>query len=78
MTKHTIMKRFDIWSSGVQINDLVLNSTKTMEFIVDYRKNVASPLYIHGEELEKVNNIKFLGLNFTNNLTWTVNTHYLV
>ncbi len=35
-------------------------------------------LHIHGEEVENVNNIKFLGLYITNDLTWTVNTHYLV
>jgi len=36
------------------------------------------PLHIHGEEVENVNNIKFLGLYITNDRTWTVNTHYLV
>ncbi len=36
------------------------------------------PLHIHGEEVENVNNIKFLGLYITNDLTWTINTHYLV
>lgn len=36
------------------------------------------PRYLKGEEVEKVNKIKFLGLYITNDLTWTINTHYLV
>ncbi len=72
------VQRLVMWWSD---NDLVLNTTKTKEFIVDYRrtrKMTPPPLHIHGEEVENVNNIKFLGLYITNDRTWTVNTHYLV
>ncbi|KAK3545736.1 hypothetical protein QTP70_011332 [Hemibagrus guttatus] len=61
--------------------DLVLNTTKTKEIVVDYRrtqKMTPPPLHINGAEVEKVNNIKFLGLHITKDLTWTINTTYLV
>ncbi len=67
-----------MWCSD---NDLVLNTTKTKEIIVDYRRTrkmtpppPPPPLHIHGEEVENVNNIKFLGLYITNDLTWTINS----
>ncbi len=64
-----------MWCSD---NDLDLNTTKTMEIIVDYRgTRKMTPHPSHGEEVENVN-IKFLGLYITNDLTWTVDTHYLV
>lgn len=62
-------------------NDLVLNTTKTKEIITDYRKTrktTPSPLYINGTEVGQVTNIKFLGLYITNDLTWTVNTRYVI
>ncbi len=66
-----------MWCSD---NDLVLNTTKTKEIIVDYRrtrKMTPPPLHRHGGEVENVNN-KFLGLYITNDLTLTVDTHCLV
>uniref|UniRef100_A0AAZ1X8U9 Reverse transcriptase domain-containing protein n=1 Tax=Oreochromis aureus TaxID=47969 RepID=A0AAZ1X8U9_OREAU len=62
-------------------NDLVLNTAKIKEIVVDYRrakKTTLPPLHINGEEVERVNDIKFLGLHITKDLTWTINTSHLV
>ncbi|KAK3521702.1 hypothetical protein QTP70_015808, partial [Hemibagrus guttatus] len=62
-------------------SDLVLNTTKTKEIVVDYRrtqKMTLPALHINGAEVERVNNIKFLGLHITKDLTWTNYTTYLV
>ncbi|KAI3363730.1 hypothetical protein L3Q82_001346 [Scortum barcoo] len=48
------------WCSN---NNLVLNTSKTKEVIVDYRRSRRTehaPLLIHGEAVEHVKNIKFL------------------
>ncbi|KAI3370481.1 hypothetical protein L3Q82_025244, partial [Scortum barcoo] len=37
-----------------------------------------APLLIHGEAVERVNNIKFLGIHITSDLTWSMNTAHLV
>ncbi|KAI3361555.1 hypothetical protein L3Q82_013692 [Scortum barcoo] len=53
------------WCSN---NNLVLNTSKTNEVIVDYRRSRRTehaPLLIHGEAVEHVNNIKFLGIHIT-------------
>ena len=60
---------------------LLLNNSKTKEVIVDYRKSRKTehaPLLIHGEEVDRVNNIKFLGIHISSNLTWSLNTSHLV
>ena len=62
-------------------NNLVLNTTKTKEVIVDCRRSrntTPSPLYISGEEVERVDSSKFLGLHITKDLTWSLNTSHLV
>ncbi|KAI3357041.1 hypothetical protein L3Q82_003684 [Scortum barcoo] len=62
-------------------NNLVLNTSKTKEVIVDYRRSRRTehaPLLIHGEAVERVNNIKFLGIHITSDLTWSMNTAHLV
>ncbi|KAK3546210.1 hypothetical protein QTP70_025211 [Hemibagrus guttatus] len=62
-------------------SDLVLNTSQIKEIIVDYRrtqKMTPPPLHINGAEVERVNDIKFLGLHITKDLTWTINTTYLV
>ncbi|KAI3356458.1 hypothetical protein L3Q82_017668 [Scortum barcoo] len=55
---------------------------KTKEVIVDYRRSRRTehaPLLIHGEAVEHVNNIKFLGIHITSDLTWSMmNTAHLV
>ncbi|KAI3372368.1 hypothetical protein L3Q82_022861 [Scortum barcoo] len=65
------------WCSN---NNLVLNTSKTKEVIVDYRRSRRTehaPLLIHGEAVERVNNIKFLGIHITSDLTWSMNTAHL-
>ncbi|KAI3373024.1 hypothetical protein L3Q82_023467, partial [Scortum barcoo] len=66
------------WCSN---NNLVLNTSKTKEVIVDYRRSRRTehaPLLIHGEAVERVNNIKFLGIHITSDLTWSKNTAHLI
>ncbi|XP_061886360.1 uncharacterized protein LOC133636384 [Entelurus aequoreus] len=58
-------------------NNLILNPTKTKELIVDFRKKVPDPIqpiYIMGEEVERVSECKFLGVNISSNMTWKSNT----
>eukprot|EP00061_Rhincodon_typus_P012274 g37904.t1 len=54
------------------VNNLSLNVGKTKELIIDFRKEGEhAPIYINGTEVERVENIKFLGVMITNNLSWT-------
>ncbi|KAI3357170.1 hypothetical protein L3Q82_015627 [Scortum barcoo] len=53
---------------------------KTKEVIVDYRRSRRTehaPLLIHGEAVERVNNIKFLGIHITSDLTLSMGTAHL-
>lgn len=61
-------------------NDLILNMAKTKEIIVDYRRSRKinhCPVYIVGEEVERVDTIKILGVHFTRKLSWSQNTFFL-
>ena len=61
-------------------NNLVLNAEKTKEMIVDFRRSKPkhTPLCISNREVEKVENIKFLGVQISDNLSWFKNTTGLV
>ena len=62
-------------------NNLVLNTTKTNEILVDFRsskRTTQTPLTINGEEVERVDSVKFLGTNNTKDLTWATNISNLV
>lgn len=66
------------WCSA---NNLVLNTGKTKEVIVDFRrsrKTDHAPLLMDGEVVERVDNIKFLGLHISSDLSWSLNTCRLV
>ena len=65
------------WCSA---NNLLLNTTKTKELVVDYRrkKTVIQPLMIGGVCVERVSDFRFLGVNIMEDLTWGVNTTGLV
>ena len=62
-------------------NNLVLNTSKAKELIIDFRRTKGRdylPLYIHGNEVECVNDLKFLGVTLSRQLTWSSNTSHLV
>jgi len=61
-------------------NNLILNTSKTKEVIVDYRrsrKTHHAPLCIQREAVEPVDTIKFLGVHIPSDLSWSLNTSHL-
>ena len=61
-------------------NNLNLNSTKTRERIIDFRKN-KSPmdlLCIDGQRIETVDSFKLLRNTISNDLSWKANTNAIV
>lgn len=61
-------------------NNLALNTLKTKEIIVDFRRNRPDilPIHIHGDCVEIVSNFKYLGLHLDQNISWKTNTIALV
>ncbi|MCP4487325.1 MAG: DUF1891 domain-containing protein [Gammaproteobacteria bacterium] len=61
-------------------NNLALNTSKTKELILDFRRNRddPAPLYINGELVERVDSFKFLGVHISADLSWSNNTSALV
>ncbi|KAK0146238.1 RNA-directed DNA polymerase from mobile element jockey [Merluccius polli] len=62
-------------------NNLLLNTSKTKELIVDFRKEKGethNPIQINGMAVERVSSFKFLGTHISENLTWAINTSSLV
>ncbi len=61
-------------TSWCQDNCLSLNVSKTKELFVDFRKSQQrpyTPLMISGTPVERVSIFKYLGVNISENLTWT-------
>ncbi len=61
-------------TSWCQDNCLSLNVSKTKELFVDFRKRQQrpySPLMISGTPVERVSSFKYLGVNISEDLTWT-------
>ncbi len=61
-------------TSWCQDNCLSLNVSKTKELIVDFRKRHRrpyTPIMISGTPVERVSSFKYLGVNISENLTWT-------
>ncbi len=61
-------------TSWCQDNCLYLNVSKTKELIVDFRKKHLlpyTPLMISGTPVERVSSFKYLGVNISEDLTWT-------
>ncbi len=61
-------------TSWCQDNCLSLNVSKTTELIVDFRKRQQqpyTPLMISGTPVERVSSFKYLGVNISEDLTWT-------
>uniref|UniRef100_A0A8C9VFB8 Reverse transcriptase domain-containing protein n=1 Tax=Scleropages formosus TaxID=113540 RepID=A0A8C9VFB8_SCLFO len=63
-----------------QENHLLLNTTKTKEIIVDFRRQERehTPITISGSPVERVTSFKFLGVHITEDLTWTTHTNAVV
>ena len=57
-------------------NNLKLNTSKTQEVIVDFRKkrDPVPPLTIKGEVIKQVTHAEFLGTTIASNLQWDVNS----
>ncbi|KAK3556718.1 hypothetical protein QTP70_015089, partial [Hemibagrus guttatus] len=69
------------WLSGwCRENNLLLNTTKTKELIIDYRRKETdiTPLYISGDCVERVADFRFLGVQIEDCLTWSTNTSELL
>ncbi len=65
------------WSS----NNLVINTKKIREIIVDFRssrKTTRSPIHINANAVERVPNIRFLGVMIIENLSWAENNPAVV
>ena len=62
-------------------NNLALNTKKTKELIVDFRRTKGgahTPICINGTEVERVASFKFLGVHISEDLSWTLNTSTIV
>ena len=48
------------------------------KLVIDFRKRSGghAPVYINGDEVEMVENFKFLGVQITNNLSWSPHIDY--
>lgn len=71
------VQRLAEWCS---VNNLVLNTSKTKEMVVDIRRHKVdpAPLYINRDCVERVSSFKFLGTHITEDSTWTANTTAVV
>ncbi len=67
------VEQLSVWCSK---NNLILNTTKTKELIIDFKrkKTDIQPLFISGDCVERVSDFRFLGIHMEDNLTWSVNT----
>ena len=62
------------------VNNLSLSINKTMELIVDFKRNQAgyAPILINGATVEMVNNFKLLGVHISEKLKWSNHTDTVV
>ena len=67
------MRNFVVWC---QTNNLQLNTSKTKELVMDFRRDRPRPrpVLLGAEEVEVVETYKYLGLWLDNKLDWTSNT----
>ncbi|KAK0145658.1 hypothetical protein N1851_015439 [Merluccius polli] len=72
----TVIRDFVSWS---ELNQLQLNTSKTKEMIVNFRRKAShfTLVNIQGLDIEVVESYKFLGVHLNNKLEWTDNTHAL-
>ncbi|KAK3570529.1 hypothetical protein QTP86_022076, partial [Hemibagrus guttatus] len=74
--EYSVVDSFVEWCGR---NHLQLNISKTKELVVDFRKQKPppSPISIMGDEVDIVDNYKYLGIHIDNKLEWTKNTDAL-
>jgi len=67
-----LVESFNGWT---QKNCLLLNTTKTKELVVDFRRSKTpyQSVCIDGEEIETVQTCKYLGVVLDNKLEWSAN-----
>ncbi len=65
------VQQVSAWCSA---NNLILNSTKTNEIIIDFRRNSMAhvPLHINGDCVDP--NPKLVGVHISEELSWSINT----
>ena len=68
-------ERWKTWHCGTK-KTTCLNISKTKEIIVDFRINKIkhTPITVNGEPVEIVDSFRFLGVNITDKLSWSLNT----
>ena len=67
-----LVESFSGWTKN---NCLLLNTTKTKELVVDFRrsKTPCQSVCIDGEEIETVQTCKYMGVLLDNKLEWSAN-----
>ena len=67
-------------SGWCTVNNLALNTSKTKELVIDYRRKSTDipPLVISGDCVERASNFRFLGVHLDEDLTWSTNTSAIV
>ena len=61
-------------------NDLILNESKTVKLIIDFRKNTPTkaPIIINNQPISATDSFKFLGTYINNKLNWDHHTTHLL
>ena len=75
------LKEVEDLTRWCQVNNLLLNVSKTKELIVDFGKKQGrnyAPLNINGSSVERVDSFKYLGVHITEGLTWGLHTDSVV
>ncbi|GAA6090908.1 uncharacterized protein LOC112144875, partial [Tachysurus ichikawai] len=67
----------ELHRSTAQENQLSLNIDKTKELVVDFRRQSREhkPITIDETPVERVSSFKFLGVNISEDLTWSIHTN---
>ncbi|KAI4893140.1 hypothetical protein NFI96_000155 [Prochilodus magdalenae] len=71
-----LVEDFVVWCHRY---NLLLNTSKTKEMVVDFRRArpLTQPVFIEGVEVEMVRTYRYLGLHLDERLDWTANTDIL-
>ena len=61
-------------------HDLILNESKTVELVIDFRKNtsIKAPIIINNQPISATTSFKFLGTHINNKLNWDHQTTHLL